>query len=152
MSPACPPATPVATTRVSIARLIARLYAQAAPTARWQLLVQLLRPLGPLALVGIAAGAFARLLPASRWQGAQLTPDDARHFSTQQVFELARYVEQKSPELLLQLPELINDPRLWLGSATGALLLALLRASPSRSPADAALPSSPGHDRLQEAP
>jgi len=68
------------------------------------------------------------------------------------VFELARYVEQKSPELLLQLPELINDPRLWLGSATGALLLALLRASPSRSPADAALPSSPGHDRLQEDP
>ena len=55
MSPACPPATPVAVPRASIARLIARLYAQAAPTARWQLLVQLLRPLGPLALVGIAA-------------------------------------------------------------------------------------------------
>lgn len=120
--------TPVTLPRASIARLIARLYAQAAPAARWQLLAQLLRPLGPLALVGIAAGAFARLLPSSRWQGVQLTPDDARHFTSQQVFELARYVEQKSPELLLRLPDLVNDPRLWLGSATGALLLAVLRA------------------------
>lgn len=128
MPPARAPATPVATTRVSVPRLIARLYAQAAPAARWQLLAQLLQPLGPLALVGIAAGAFGRLLPASRWQGAQLTPDDARHFTAQQVFELARYVEQKSPELLLQLPDMVNDPRLWLGTATGALLLALLRA------------------------
>lgn len=150
MSTARAPATTVAVPRASIARLIARLYAQAAPAARWQLLVQLLRPLGPLALVGIAAGAFARLLPASRWQGAQLTPDDVRQFSTQQVFELARYVEQKSPELLLRLPDLVNDPRLWLGSATGALLLALLRASPLRPPADAPLPSGPAKDRLQE--
>jgi hypothetical protein len=150
MPPESPTATPVATPRVSIARLIARLYAQAAPAARWQLLVQLLRPLGPLALVAIAAGAFARLLPASRWQGVQLTPDDARHFTAQQVFELARYVEQKSPELLLQLPELVNDPRLWLGSATGALLLAVLRASPLRAQADTPLPSSPADQSPQE--
>lgn len=150
MPPAHPPAAPAAAPRVSIARLVARLYAQAAPAARWQLLMQLLRPLGPLALVGIAAGAFARLLPASRWQGAQLTPDDTRHFTAQQVFELARYVEQKSPELLLRLPDLVNDPRLWLGTATGALLLALLRASPLRAPADAPLPSGSAHDRPQE--
>ena len=150
MPPDPAPATPVAAPRANIARLIARLYAQAAPAARWQLLVQLLRPLGPLALVGIAAGAFARLLPASRWQGAQLAPDDAGQFTAQQVFELARYVEQKSPELLLQLPELVNDPRLWLGSATGALLLALLRASPLRPQAGSTLPSHTVGDRPQE--
>lgn len=146
MLPAHPPATP----RTSIARLVARLYAQAAPVARWQLLMQLLRPLGPLALVGIAAGAFARLLPSSRWQGAQLTPDEAGRFTVQQVFELARYVEQKSPELLLQLPDLVNDPRLWLGTATGALLLALLRAGPMRPRAPTPLPSSPAEQPPQE--
>ncbi len=112
----------------SVARLVARLYSQAAPAARARLLAQLLRPVGPLALVAIAAGAFGRLLPASRWEGARVTLDEAQRFNVQQVYELARYVEQKSPELLLQLPQLVADPRLWFGSATGALLLMLLRA------------------------
>lgn len=113
--------------RTSVARLLAQLYAQASPTTRTQLLSQLLQPVGPLALVAIAAGAFGRLLPPTRWEGARVTMDDARHFDAAQVFELVRYVEQKSPELLLQLPQLVGDPRLWLGSATGVLLLMLLR-------------------------
>ena len=112
----------------SIARLLALLYAQSAPAARARLLEQLLQPVGPLALVAIAAGAFGRLLPSPRWHGVHVTPDDAQYFDAQQVFELVRYVEQKSPELLLQLPQLVADPQLWLGSACGVLLLLLLRA------------------------
>ena len=42
----------------TIARLLARLYSQASPAARAQMLAELLRPVGPLALVTIAAGAF----------------------------------------------------------------------------------------------
>ena len=141
-----------AAARVSVARLVARLYAHAAPAARRQLLAQLLRPLGPLALAGIAAGAFARLLPAARWPGAPLVPDDAAPFSTQHVLELAHYVEQKSPELLLRLPELVNDPQLWLGSATGALLLAVLRVRAPRHAARQALPSGPAGQRPAETP
>lgn len=118
--------------RTSVARLLALLYAQSAPTERARLLEQLLQPVGPLALVAIAAGAFGRLLPSSRWQGVHVTPDDAQHFDAQQVFELVRYVEQKSPELLLQLPQLVADPRLWLGSACGVLLLTLLRGRQAR--------------------
>lgn len=130
MSPT-PPTTPPARVRdpgTTIARLLARLYAQAAPESRTHLLTELLRPLGPLALVGIAAGAFGRLLPASRWQGVQISIDEAQSFNPRQVFELALYVEQKCPELLRQLPQLVADPRLWIGSATGALLVMVLRA------------------------
>ncbi len=113
--------------RTSVARLLAQLYAQASPATRTRLLSQLLQPVGPLALVAIAAGAFGRLLPQTRWEGARVTMDDAQHFDAAQVFELVRYVEQKSPELLLQLPQLVSDPRLWLGSATGVLLMMVLR-------------------------
>ena len=113
--------------RTSVARLLAQLYAQASPATRTRLLSQLLQPVGPLALVAIAAGAFSRLLPQTRWEGARVTMDDAQHFDAAQVFELVRYVEQKSPELLLQLPQLVSDPRLWLGSATGVLLMIVLR-------------------------
>lgn len=118
--------------RTSVARLLALLYDQSAPNERARLLEQLLQPVGPLALVAIAAGAFGRLLPTPRWNGVHVTPEDARHFDAQQVFELVRYVEQKSPELLLQLPQLVADPGLWLGSACGVLLLLLLRARRKR--------------------
>jgi hypothetical protein len=122
------PLVRVVVRRTSIARLLAQLYRQAPPALRVDMLAQLLQPVGPLALVAIAAGAFGRLLPPTRWQGVQVSPEDTRHFSTQQVYELVRYVEQKSPELLAQLPQLVADPRLWLGSATGALLLMVLRS------------------------
>ena len=121
------PMVKVVVLRTSVARLLALLYRQAPPALRVDLLAQLLRPVGPLALVAIAAGAFGRLLPSQRWQTVQPSADDAQQFSPQQVYELVRYVEQKSPELLTQLPQLVADPRLWVGSATGALLLLLLR-------------------------
>ncbi|MFO1327240.1 MAG: hypothetical protein U1F56_07765 [Rubrivivax sp.] len=111
----------------SSARLIATLYQRANPAERVRLLAHLLRPVGPLALAAIAAGAFARLLPRERWTGAQLSLEDTQRFDAWQIAELVRYVQQKNPEWLLQLPQGVGDPRLWLGGAAGALLLLLLR-------------------------
>ena len=113
--------------RTSTARLVAALYQRANPAQRVRLLAHLLQPVGPLALAAIAAGAFARLLPRDRWTGAQLSLDDAQRFDAWQVAELVRYVQQKNPEWLLQLPQAAGDPRLWLGGAAGALLMLLLR-------------------------
>jgi len=121
MSTATPPTT--------LAPLVADVYAHAPPPQRVRLLNSLLRPVGPLALVAVAAGAFANLLPTSRWHAVQVTPDDAAHISASQVLELASYVEQKSPDALALLPELIGlDSRLWVGTLSGALLLLALRA------------------------
>jgi len=111
-----------------LAPLVADLFAEAPPPQRVRLLNVLLRPVGPLALVAVAAGAFASLLPSTRWHGASATLDDAMRLSAGQVLELARYVEQKSPESLLQLPALLADSPLWVGSLSGALLLLALQA------------------------
>lgn len=129
--------------RTSIAKLIARLYTQATPVVRAQLLSNLLRPVGPLALVAIAAGAFARLLPSTRWHHAEVTPEDAASFGADHVVELVRYVEQKSPELLWQLPAHVGDSRLWFGTATGTILLLALRARRRRKAAATAPPPRP---------
>jgi len=111
-----------------LAPLVADLFARAAPPQRVRLLNGLLRPVGPLALVAIAAGAFANLLPTSRWHIASASLDDAMRLTAGQVLELARYVEQKSPEAFMQLPELLADSPLWVSSLGGALLLLALRA------------------------
>jgi hypothetical protein len=91
--------------------LVADLYAKVAPRQRVHLLNGLLRPVGPLALVTIGAGAFASLLPTNRWHVASASLDDAMRLSASQVLELARYVEQKSPEALTQLPESQSSSR-----------------------------------------
>ncbi len=116
-----------------LAPLVADLFADAPPPQRVHLLNGLLRPVGPLALVAIAAGAFASLLPETRWRGASATLDDAVRLTAGQVLELARYVEQKSPESLLQLPALLAGSPLWVGSISGALLLLALQAWRARA-------------------
>jgi hypothetical protein len=116
-----------------LAPLVADLFAKAPPPQRLRLLNGLLRPVGPLALVAIAAGAFANLLPTTRWHVASATLDDAMRLSGGQVLELARYVEQKSPEAFALLPDLLGESPLWVGSLSGALLLLALRAWARRS-------------------
>jgi hypothetical protein len=107
--------------------LLADLYEKAPASQRLSLLNELLRSVGPLALVSVAAGAFASLLPASRWHEARASLDDVMRFTADQVFELASYVEQKSPEAFAQLPSLLPDSRLWIGTASGGLLLMAAR-------------------------
>jgi predicted Na+-dependent transporter len=113
---------------VELAPLVAGMFAEAAPPQRMRLLNGLLRPVGPLALVAVAAGAFARLLPTSQWSGASATLDDAMRITAGQVLELARYVEQKSPESLAELPKLLAGSPLWVSTLSGALLLLALQA------------------------
>ncbi|GAB4042474.1 MAG: hypothetical protein Fur0014_14720 [Rubrivivax sp.] len=84
----------------ALAPLVAERYRLAPPPARVRLLNQLLRHVGPLALVAIAAGAFSSLLPDDRWREAEATLDDVRRVGPAQVLALAAYLEQKAPEVL----------------------------------------------------
>jgi hypothetical protein len=81
-----------------------------------------------LALVAVATGAFASLLPAERWSGAHARLDDALRIRADQVLDLTLYVQQKSPELLWQLPDLLASNPVALGTLSGVLLLTALRA------------------------
>src|ERR1700748_1988454 len=58
--------------RSRAARLASRLYAGASAIQRSRIVVLLARPLGPLALVGIASGAFAGLLGRASALGSTL--------------------------------------------------------------------------------
>ena len=82
-------------------RLLARLYGSANHALRTRLLACLVRPLGPLALASVAAGAFTALLSRSGAGGLSLAIDDAARFSQEQIVELARFVEQVQPDALL---------------------------------------------------
>ena len=109
--------------RSRVAWLVARVYAGGGPQQRSRLVRSLIRPLGPLALVGVASGAFAGFVG----RAAVATLDEFGRFSRTQVFELARFVEQVSPEALHQLARALAGARAELSGFAGASMLLLLR-------------------------
>ncbi|HEY2559221.1 MAG TPA: hypothetical protein VGI48_05860 [Caldimonas sp.] len=123
------------------ARLVARLYASANQALRTRLVACLVRPLGPLALAGVAAGAFTAVLARSGAGGLSVVIGDVARFSNEQVAELARFVEQVQPEALLQAAQLVSDNPFGVGAFSAAV--ALLLAIELRRVAGATPPSAP---------
>ena len=113
---------------VPIPELIADVYAQSATGLRARLIECLLRPVGPLALVTIAAGSFGAFLHRSRQRALAVSLDDAARISADQMLELARYVEQLSPDTFQQIGSLLADNPITAASVSSSLLLLALRA------------------------
>ena len=129
--------------RSRAAHLAARLYAGATAVQRSRIVTTLCRPLGPLALVAVASGAFAGLLNRASALGGALHVDELAGFTRDQVFELARFVEQVSPEALQQVAGSVAENP-WGVSALGAaaaVLLATAVRPPDESPPPGATPS-----------
>jgi hypothetical protein len=117
--------------RSRAARLASRLYDGASAVQRSRIVVTLLRPLGPLALVAVASGAFAKLLHHANVLGSTLSIDELGSFTREQVFELARFVEQVSPDALQQVAGSIAENPFGisaLGAAAAVLLAGAVRA------------------------
>lgn len=119
------PSPPAASGRAP--RLLARLYRSANHVLRKRLVACLVRPLGPLALASVAAGAFTTLLSRSGAGVISFAIEDAALFSPEQVAELARFVEQVQPDALVQAARLAAAHPTGIGafSASVAVLLAI---------------------------
>lgn len=121
-------AVPAAGGEAAIPELVSEIFADAPAPLRTQLLECLLRPVGPLAIVSIAAGAFAHLLYRLRLHGLPVTIDDAARIRSDDVVELARYVLQASPETLHHIGSMIAESPIGVATVAGTALLATLRA------------------------
>ena len=109
-----------------IPALISDLYERAPVSARAKLLEHLLRPVGPLAMMAIAAGAFARFAYRLRRDAVPISLEDAARITSGHVLHLARYVEQSSPAVLHQIGVLIANRSLDLATVGGSALLIAL--------------------------
>ena len=117
-----------AVSTANIPDLLAGLYNEAPAALRPTLLEYLLRPVGPLAIVTIASGAFAHLLYRLRFNGVPISLDDAARVSSEHVFQLARFVEQCSPHALMRMGSLITANPVFVASMSGSALLVALGA------------------------
>jgi len=114
------------------AALVARVYAESDRETRVHLLESLLRPLGALALMAVAGGAFAALRQRNGWASLRVTLDDAVRVNAGQVQDLATYVLQAAPDALAQLADVLTDSPVVLPSLSVLLLLQALRKLPGR--------------------
>jgi len=112
----------------AIPNLVSEVYAQAAAPFRAKLLECLLRPVGPLALAAIAAGAFGGLLYRRGSNAATISIEDATRITSDQVLELTRFVEQCNPDALLQIGSMMADGPLGVASLSSSILLMALSA------------------------
>src|SRR5450755_960473 len=94
------PSAPAPAAAGRLSRLIARLYSSSSLAVRTRLVDCLVRPLSPLGLTAVAAGAFTVVLSRSGPGGLSIAMADVARFSKEQIAELARFVEQVSPEAL----------------------------------------------------
>lgn len=108
---------------------VASLYRDAHAGLRAQLLERLLRPMGVLGLVAVADGVFAALRHRHGWQRLQVTAEDTAVVSADQVFQLATYLQERTPEALASLSELLASHPAALATVSGALLWDVLRRS-----------------------
>ncbi|MEP6505841.1 MAG: hypothetical protein ABJD97_21080 [Betaproteobacteria bacterium] len=117
--------------RSRVARLASRLYTGAGSLQRSRIVTTLLRPLGPLAIVAVASGAFAGLLTRVGSIGQGVSVDELGAFSGEQIFELARFVEQVSPDALRQAAgAIVANP---FGVSTFGAAAAVLLAGATRN-------------------
>jgi hypothetical protein len=114
--------------RSRVARLVSRLYSAASAPLRTRILVCLVRPLGPLGLAAVASGAFAQLLYRGREAGPGISIGDLAGYSNDQIFELARFVEQVSPDAIGQVAGLLADTPVGASAFSAAVAMLLVRA------------------------
>lgn len=109
-----------------IPELVSQVYRQAPVSLRAKLLECLLRPVGPLALLVIAAGAFARFLDRLQRDAVPISLEDAARVTSDNVLELARYVQQSSPDALMRFGHLIAHQPGGFATLSGSALLMTL--------------------------
>jgi hypothetical protein len=84
----------------SVAAIITSAFGKLNLERRARLLGRLLGSVGPLALVVIGGGGFAKYLGNARWSEVPISLEDAARATSSQVYDLVRYVKQSNPHLV----------------------------------------------------
>jgi hypothetical protein len=129
-SPAAAAVETLARAATPPSRLVARLFAAAGNPLRASLLQCLMRPLGLLGAAGVASGAFIAFIDRQGGSKWRIDADAVASVSSQQMLELAHFVEQVEPQALEQFAQLAANSPLAMATFSASVLLLLLRRLP----------------------
>jgi hypothetical protein len=118
--------------RLAMARVVSRVFRAANDALRADMLTHLLRPLGPLGLVAVASGAFARLGRHDGMVPDTISAEDVVRYSSEQVRELALFAYEVNPDAFQPLVEQLAQPAMGIVALSTAALVLLYRSSQRR--------------------
>ena len=126
LQPPTVPAGAVATGEApSLPAIVASAFTRLRLAHRVRVLRRLLMPVGPMALVVLGGGAFAKHVAQARWPRMAVSLEDAARVTSSQVFELVRYVEQSNPLVLQQVLVVLSRDATMM-AAVGASVAAIV--------------------------
>jgi len=121
----------------ALSLLIGQVYESASPPLKARLLQRMIAPLGVLATVAVAHGAFARLKLQTGWHDLQSLAPELQKISADDVVALADRVQLVGTDALLRLADVIGKSPVLASSAAAALLMTLLiRKAQNTSPVE----------------
>jgi hypothetical protein len=109
---------------VSVPAVIASAFGKLNLERRARLLGRLLGSVGPLALMVIGGGGFAKYVRNAGWSEIPISFKDAARATSSQVHHLVRYVEQSNPRLVDGLLAALLQDRMTM-TALGASVAAI---------------------------
>ena len=124
------PAAPAADAAISaeelesVPTIIASAFGKLNLERRARLLGRLLGSVGPLALAVVGGGAFAKYLGNARWSEVPISFEDAARATSNQVYDLVRYVQQSNPHLVDRLLSALSQDGMTM-TALGASIAAI---------------------------
>ncbi|WP_019575114.1 hypothetical protein [Curvibacter lanceolatus] len=118
----------------ALSLLIGQVYESASPPLKARLLQRMIAPLGVLAAVAVAHGAFARLKLQTGWHDLQSLAPELQKISADDVVALADRVQLVGTDALLRLADVIGKSPVLASSAAAALLMTLLIRKAQNSP------------------
>lgn len=118
------PSLEEAATSPSLPAIVAGAFERLNLRSRARMLGRLLPSVGPLAMAAIAGGAFAKYIEKARWPEIPVSLHDSARATSQQVYELVRYVQQSNPQFINQLMDLLTRDTATI-AALGASVTAL---------------------------
>ena len=118
----------------ALSLLIGQVYESASPPLKARLLQRMIAPLGVLASVAVAHGAFARLKLQTGWHDLQSLAPELQKISADDVVALADRVQLVGTDALLRLADVIGKSPVLASSAAAALLMTLLIRKAQNSP------------------
>lgn len=120
----------------ALSLLIGQVYESASPPLKARLLQRMIAPLGVLATVAVAHGAFARLKLQTGWHDLQSLAPELQKISADDVVALADRVQLVGTDALLRLADVIGKSPVLASSAAALLMTLLIRKAQNTSPVE----------------
>ena len=117
----------------SLPMLVAGIFTKLGLAQRVRVLRRLLMPVGPMALAVLGGGAFVKFVAQAHWPRMSISFADAARVTSNQIYELVRYVEQSNPQAVHQVIAVLARDASTVAAVGASVVVILMRHASNRA-------------------